>query len=382
MADRLVHALGAASLVYVFAGVWWAFGDAGFPFGPGQDPLGENQSPLGSVDHGEAWPYVVGLGLAGVATARGLARADQSRRGGRFVVASAALQGVVYAVLLPDGRPLIAAAHVPVLLVGKPFGWPPGVTIGSQVPWPVVHQMLLLVLGAAWMIAAVRTRRRIRGACVGCGRGRADPQWMTPAAARRWGRWAVATAMVVPAAYASSRLAWALDIPYGVTRRFLTEMRAEEPTIFVAGAAMAMLGLGGAALTFGLVGRWGERWPRWMPWLGGRDVPLRVAVVPTVVVAALLISAGKGWYWSAVQGHLPEELFGENWATVVFGAFLPVWGLALGAAGYAYWLRRRGICARCRLGSEGDGCGHPPTVALGPGDQRAAQSLDPGAGVV
>jgi hypothetical protein len=70
-------------------------------------------------------------------------------------------------------------------------------------------------------------------------------------------------------------------------------------------------------------------------------------VVPSLVVATLLISAGKGWYVSAVAGHLPERVFGENWATVIFGATLPVWGLALAAAGYAYWLRRRGPCPKC-----------------------------------
>ncbi len=344
------RALGAASLCYLIAGVWWAFGDAGFPFGPGHDPNGDEQSPLGSVDHRQAWPYVVALGAVGVATAVGLARAARPwrlRRLRRVVVTAAAMQGVLYAVLLPDGRPLIAAAHVPVLLAGKPLGWPDDVTIRSQLPWPVVHQLLLMVLGAAWLVAALRAARRGRGACPGCGRGPTVARWATPEAARQWGCWAVAVAMLVPAAYASSRIAWALDLPYGVTREWMDELRADESTIFVAGAAMALLGLGGATLTFGLVARWGEVWPRWVPRLGGREVPVRVALVPSLGVAALLVSAGKGWWWSAIAGHLPERVLGENWATVVFGAFLPVWGLALAAAGYAYWLRRRGPCPRC-----------------------------------
>ena len=33
--------------------------------------------------------------------------------------------------------------------------------------------------------------------------------------------------------------------------------------------------------------------------------------------AALLVSAGKGWYWSAIAGHLPEEVFERTpWRTM------------------------------------------------------------------
>jgi len=127
-------------------------------------------------------------------------------------------------------------------------------------------------------------------------------------------------------------------------------MREDEPTIFVAGAMMALLGLAGATLTIGLVAPWGEHWPRWIPYLRGRRIPPPVVIVPSMGVAALLVSAGKGWYVSAALGRLPEELFGPNWATVVFGATLPIWAIALGAAGYAYWLRRRGVCSRCGRG--------------------------------
>jgi hypothetical protein len=72
-----------------------------------------------------------------------------------------------------------------------------------------------------------------------------------------------------------------------------------------------------------------------------------VAVVPAMTVAALLVSAGKGWHDSAARGELPESVFGPNWATVVFGATLIPWGVGLGAAAHLYWLRRRGTCRRC-----------------------------------
>jgi hypothetical protein len=345
----LTAGLVAASLAYLAAGVLWRFAEVGFPFGPEQDPLGDEQSLLGAVDHAEAWPYVIALAALGLLTAAALRR-PASGALSRLVTVLSAAQGVLYAVVLPDGRPLVAAAHVPVLIAGKPFGWPPDVTISSQLPWPVVHQMILMVVGGAWIAATILHARVARGACVRCGRTAIAPRWAEPEQALRWGRWAVWVAMAAPASYASSRLAWALDIPYGVTPLWLDEMRADEPTIFVGGAAIALLGLGGAALTFGLVAGWGERWPRWIPRLRGRAVPHRVAIIPSLVVAALLVSAGKGWYVSATLGHLPEEVFGPQWATVIFGSTLPPWGIALGVAAYAYWLRRRGACARCGRG--------------------------------
>jgi hypothetical protein len=343
----LLGGLTALSAAYVVAGALWSRTDLGFPFGPGHDPTGEDQSPLGSVDHGTAWPYVLALSSIGVVVSLALASMRMRSSLSTLLTGAAATQGVICAVIIPDGRPLVAAAHVPVLLVGKPFGWPPGVTIGSQLPWPVVHQLILMAAGAAWLIVALLNFRVSRRACLRCGRTSSVRAWSQPAAALRWGRWAVYVAVAAPAAYASSRIAWAFGIPYGVSRDWLVRMEADEPTIFTGGAMIASLGLGGALLTFGLVARWGERWPSWVPRLRGTHIRPAAAVVPSLVVATLLISAGKGWYVSAVAGHLPERVFGENWATVIFGATLPVWGLALAAAGYAYWLRRRGPCPRC-----------------------------------
>src|SRR5687768_5348 len=41
-------------------------------------------------------------------------------------------------------------------------------------------------------------------------------------------------------------------------------------------------------LTLGLVQRWGEVVPHWVPWLGGRRIPTMAAVVPASVGAALV----------------------------------------------------------------------------------------------
>jgi hypothetical protein len=45
-------------------------------------------------------------------------------------------------------------------------------------------------------------------------------------------------------------------------------------------AALATLAVGGAILTLGLIQRWGEVFPRWIPFVGGKRVPISLAVVP------------------------------------------------------------------------------------------------------
>ena len=42
-------------------------------------------------------------------------------------------------------------------------------------------------------------------------------------------------------------------------------------------------------LTIGLICRWGEIFPRWMPFLAGRPVPVLAAAGPGSFIAAILI---------------------------------------------------------------------------------------------
>lgn len=99
------------------------------------------------------------------------------------------------------------------------------------------------------------------------------------------------------------------------------------------GAWLGTFAIIGAILTLGLVQRWGERFPRWLPGLAGRPVPVRLAVVPALVVSALVTSAGLGLTSNASRFtggfwfYLPQLLW-------------PVWGVALAAAALAYHLRR------------------------------------------
>lgn len=53
-------------------------------------------------------------------------------------------------------------------------------------------------------------------------------------------------------------------------------------------ASLSVVSLGAALLTIGLVRRWGEVVPSWLPLIGGRRVPVPAAVVPAVIGVVLL----------------------------------------------------------------------------------------------
>ena len=331
------------SFAYLIAASYWSLGGAGFPFGIAEDPLGA-ESTLGALTP-EAAPWIAVVAAGGLVVAAAMVRRT-SGLWGKVLSALAWAQAAAFTLVIPDGRPLIAAVHVPVLLIGLPFGWPPGITIASQLPWPVTNQAILMTLGVSWALYAIWFGRRARNACPRCGRNESTPPFLRPENAARWGRWAVVISIFPPAIYALTRYAWALGLPFGVSSDFLT-LSEDDPTIFIAGAFMATIALGGAALTLGLVQRWGEITPRWIPWLGGRPVPIAAAVVPASAAALLLTSGGVNWVRAMAQGAFPAGAMSADWATTAPGALFGVWGIALGIATYAYALRRRGTCPRC-----------------------------------
>jgi hypothetical protein len=64
---------------------------------------------------------------------------------------------------------------------------------------------------------------------------------------------------------------WALRIPLGIREAFLRE--GQVICLWWAGTGLATVAVGGAVLTLGLVQRWGEVFPRWLPVLAGQRVP-------------------------------------------------------------------------------------------------------------
>ena len=350
------YAAAAWSLVYGALGLYWALGGAGFPFGAENDPQSA-LSVLGGVQAETGAPVTVALGLAGVVAAVAMAR-----RRGRGMIRSALLgfawgAAAVLALLIPDYRMLVAVAYTPIILIGAPFGWPPGVSILDPFPWPVVNQFICIVGGLLWAATAVAYGRRTSDACGYCGRTDAGSGWTAPDAAARWGRWAVFVAVIVPILYALTRWAWALGIPLGISEEFLRE--GQEIGLWWAGASLATIAVGGAILTLGLVQRWGEVFPRRIPFLRGRRVPIWLAVVPASLVSVLVTTAGLMFVRLTLTGKLGAilgegVLSAENWAALAPELLWPVWGVALGAATLAYYYRRRDECKHCERGDSSE----------------------------
>jgi hypothetical protein len=115
--------------------------------------------------------------------------------------------------------------------------------------------------------------------------------------------------------------------------------------MFPFGSAVLWAGLGlavsaspGAWLTCGLVRPWGEVFPRWLPGLRGRRVPIRLAVVPGLLVAVMVAAAAKDLFGSLGDGGMTAV---ADWPLVTLPAFLwPLWAFALAMATANYGIRR------------------------------------------
>ena len=153
----------------------------------------------------------------------------------------------------------------------------------------------------------------------------------------RIGRWAVAAATLVPLSYAVTRIAWAVGLPLGVREEFLDELGSAK----WAGLGLGAFAVVGSLLTLGLVQRWGEVFWSWVPVVGGRRVPVGMALAPALFVAAIVSSAGLSFWSALLGGHLADVPGAEeDWAAWAPELLWPVWGVALAVAALAYRSRR------------------------------------------
>ena len=146
---------------------------------------------------------------------------------------------------------------------------------------------------------------------------------------------AVGVAVAVPVIYASTRILWALGIPFGLSPEFYSE--GLQIGMWHSGLALAIAGLLGALLTLGLVQSWGERFPGWTGPLAGRRVPILLATIPAGIVTLAMFTGGMGMIHSVLLNGVSIE---GNWVTIGPTLLFPLWALALGWATYAYRARR------------------------------------------
>ncbi len=332
--EWVAYAAAGWSLVYGALGLYWARGGAGFPFGNANDPNAA-ESILQGARASSGGPVIAVLGLVGALVAIIMSRPPTGGIGRWVLIAFAWSAAAMLLVVIPDRRLLLATAYLPLFIVGAPFGWPP-VSFFDAIPWPVVNQLILVGGGILWAATGFAYADRPPD-----GRATAAPSsgWTTPQAAAGWGKWAGAVAVAIPVVYAATRWLWALGIPLGISDEFLREGQASG--LWIAGAGLATVAVGGAILTLGLVQRWGEVFPRWIPGLAGKRVPPALAIVPATAVSIIVTAAGISYVRLFVNLGMP---LGE-WTTIGPELLWPLWGISLALATLAYHLRRRGQSA-------------------------------------
>lgn len=168
--------------------------------------------------------------------------------------------------------------------------------------------------------------------------------------------WARRAALIVPLLALPSSL-WRIavcTIGVPLVDDLPPDASGDLPAWLPLGVYVVLLSLASEALAFtavGLVARWGEVFPRWVPGLGGRRVPISFAAIPAALGATVLtllstwvaITAALG---VDVQGEEPEVklLTFDTWeGTVVIATYAPLlaWGPLLAALTVAYVRRRR-----------------------------------------
>lgn len=156
----------------------------------------------------------------------------------------------------------------------------------------------------------------------------------------RWARWAAHAAALttLPSAL------WRLPMMWGFGMGFTDEAMED---LHVPGwgsayvLALILLSEVASFATLGLIQPWGERFPRWTPFLGGRRVSVRFAVTAATLgaMAVLLYAAGYFYTWTHRSPGSPTGA----WALLMNASFAPVvfWGPLLIAVTVHYYRRRR-----------------------------------------
>ncbi len=312
---------------YALVALVWTVTGAHFPFGTNlDDPV----SPLRGLTPGVGAPLFAAILLVTAFALVTMAAPAASRLRGASRAALATWTAVVATALsavVPTATVLAILGYAPAIIVGAPFGWPPDFDYRLIFNWPIANQFWCLGGGALLGAATVAFLRRTRGACVRCGRvADREPDRRLD----RWAGWAVGVAVTVPLLYAATRFAWVFDIPFAASRADLDELRATGGQW--AALALASFATVGAALTVGLIRPWGEVFPRWVPGLRGRRVPVTLAVIPATIVSLAVVSAGLDVLTSELG--LAALRRGEGYVLPM--ALWPLWGAALGLATYAY----------------------------------------------
>ncbi|MDR2998635.1 MAG: hypothetical protein LBU78_11005 [Microbacterium sp.] len=111
------------------------------------------------------------------------------------------------------------------------------------------------------------------------------------------------------------------------------------PDVMVIGLSLGFGMLMAGVLTLGLVLPFGERFPRWFAWIGGRVVPVGLPVIAAMIVAVLFVAGGAEFLTSVLEGRFAPVGSGAQLEFFVVFPFW-LWGPALGLAAWGYAMHR------------------------------------------
>ncbi|MGI5520041.1 hypothetical protein ACQEUX_03715 [Micromonospora sp. CA-259024] len=270
------------------------------------------------ADQVEALPFWSGWAAVGVGVALAMLVVCAVRFPGR---SAAAGSWVAAALLLLVAFPLHLLFEVPAALAGRPSDWR---DLGAR---------LALVAGAVLFT----------GLANACG-PRRGPVAAGYQPVPRWTRhWAYVSVALPVIGWALPHGLWVLGVPVGISPRQLDDIHQglSTPT----GVAITLVPPLAGLLVLGLVQRWGQQFPRWVPGLHGRPVPRLLAVIPAGVVALALLTYGAlsvtVFVRQLLTGDLQWSDVWEEWAVAATLLVFLGWGVSLGVTTTGYALATR-----------------------------------------
>jgi hypothetical protein len=239
-----------------------------------------------------------------------------------------AVVSIVALLMLMDGSDLVLAGYIPAILVGSVLGFDE-VNLSVLLSPGLALQVTLLFTVAAFGTVLVR-RLRLGLGDTAPAAAHADRLARVTARTRFWTK----IAMEAPALYALTRVLMFFRVPGFAMFGF------GEPVLW-AGLGLAVSASAGAWLTSGLIRPWGEVFPRWIPLVCGKRVPIPLAVVPGLVVAVMVATTAKDLLLTSVTSDSGITAV-TDWPLVTLPMLLwPLWAVALAMAATGYGIRRR-----------------------------------------
>lgn len=312
------------SLIFTFFGLHWLLGGDGFPFGV-NDPRGQMMgSYLANLSVQVGGTMIALTGIVGVIVALAMVH-KWNQRILRFILLFYAwVMCVVLIFIIPDSRILQNVAYLFMFYF-------------DLIDWIVVHQVFCMIGGVLWGATALSYYRTSRSACGNCGR---MEKGTTIISASKRGKFFTYCAILMALPYGIVRFAWAIGIPLGTEN---TNIIGDFSTEAILGG----LCFGGAILTLALIQRWGEFFPRWCLFLAGRQIPIWLVVLPATFISVIIFLTGLKVFPPIVMMMINGSITMKNWGEMVPTLSWLPWGLSLGLATLAYYLRRRGRCKHC-----------------------------------